>query len=254
MTASFRLAVLECEAPPGPVLEKYGTYGDVVRNLLTSVLETAPNLEILKWNILSAQSFPDLDTVDGVLLTGSQFTAFEDDAWVPGLTEFIQRVYTTRKPLVGICYGHQMISRALGGTVTRNPAGWEMAVERIELNSLGAKVFGKDSLHIHQVHQDAVVNTPPGVEAIGRSARCGVQIAYQPGRVLSFQGHPEFNDFITAHEIDERYRKGKLNDEEFNEAMSRVELDHDGSLIARVLWGHLLSAEQDTTMGGASRL
>ncbi|KAF7552735.1 hypothetical protein G7Z17_g4130 [Cylindrodendrum hubeiense] len=256
MTGSFRLAVLECEAPPGPVLEKYGTYGDVVRNLLTSALETAafPNLEILKWNIISAESFPDLNSIDGVLLTGSQNTAFENDAWIPGLTQFIQRVYAARKPLVGFCYGHQIISRALGGTVARNPTGWEMAVEEVELNSLGAKLFRKDVLRIHQVHQDAVIVTPPGVEAIGRSAQCGVQISYQPGRILSFQGHPEFNEFITTHEIEERYSQGKLLTAPYEEAMSRVGLEHDGPLIASVLWQHFLGGDQDAAIAGASRL
>lgn len=74
MTEAFRLAILECEAPPAAVLEKYGTYGDIVKILLTSAFETdsLPNLEVLKWNIIQAQSFPNLDAVDGILLTGSR--------------------------------------------------------------------------------------------------------------------------------------------------------------------------------------
>lgn len=74
MTEAFRLAILECEAPPGAVLEKYGTYGDIVKILLTSAFETdsLPNLEVLKWNIIQAESFPNLDAVDGILLTGSR--------------------------------------------------------------------------------------------------------------------------------------------------------------------------------------
>ncbi|KPM36025.1 hypothetical protein AK830_g10538 [Neonectria ditissima] len=256
MDPSFRLAVLECEAPPTPVLKMYGTYGDIVKNFLTSVVETAtyPNLEILKWNLLSAKSFPDLDTIDGVLLTGSQFTAFEDDAWVPGLTEFIQRAYAARKPLVGICYGHQMISRALGGTVARCPEGWELGVQRIKLSPMGTTLFGKSSLRIHQVHQDAVIQTPPGVEAIGYSAQCGIQIAYQRGRVLSFQGHPEFDVFITTHEISERYSKESFDKTMYSDALSRVGRPHDGLLIAVAVWGHLLNADQHAAMDNAEEV
>ncbi|KAF7553243.1 hypothetical protein G7Z17_g3759 [Cylindrodendrum hubeiense] len=256
MSSAFRLAILECEAPPAAVLEKYGTYGDIVTNLLTSAFETVslPALEVVKWNIVSAESFPDLDTVDGILLTGSQYTAFDDDVWVPSLMEYIRSAYNARKPLVGFCYGHQIISRALGGTVAQNPAGWELAVEKVQLSYLGAKLFGRRHLNIQQVHRDAVVEAPPNVEVIGRSARCGVQISYQPGRILSFQGHPEFNEFIVTEEINERLEQGKFDNDFYKEAMTRVKLEHDGKLLATALWEHFLSAAQDAAMARASRL
>lgn len=256
MTGAFRLAILECEAPPAAVLEKYGTYGDIVKILLTSAFETdsLPNLEVLKWNIIQAESFPNLDAVDGILLTGSQYTAFDDDPWVSPLMEYIRLAHNARKPLVGFCYGHQIIARALGGTVIRNPVGWELAVEKVKLSSLGTKLFGRNELNIHQVHRDAVVETPRDVEVIGQSERCGVQISYQPGRLLSFQGHPEFNAFITTEEIEERRQQGKIDDDLYEEAMARVTLEHDGKLLAKVLWEHLLSADQDATMGRTSRL
>lgn len=72
--------------------------------------------------------------------------ADEDDPWVPKLVDFIQKAYEAKKPIMGLCYGHQIISRALGGGVSRNPKGWEITVKEIELTPAGSKLFGRESV------------------------------------------------------------------------------------------------------------
>lgn len=86
--------------------------------------------------------------------------ADEDDPWVPNLVDFIQRAYQAKRPIMGLCYGHQIIARALGGKVSRNPKGWEITVKKIDLNPAGSKLFGTESvvspqpslIHVHTRH------------------------------------------------------------------------------------------------------
>jgi GMP synthase-like glutamine amidotransferase len=75
-----------------------------------------------------------------------EYNAFDDDPWILQLIEFVKVAYNAGKPLVGICFGHQIIARALGGKVTRSTRGWEVAVDKIDLTTKGALLFGKDTL------------------------------------------------------------------------------------------------------------
>lgn len=78
---------------------------------------------------------------------GLEHTSFADDPWILKLVEFVQKIYTaTDKPIVGICFGHQIIARALGAKVAVSPGGWEVCVDRIDLNETGQKLLGVPSL------------------------------------------------------------------------------------------------------------
>jgi GMP synthase-like glutamine amidotransferase len=62
---------------------------------------------------------------DGYVITGSPASVNDDSLpWVRQLLEFIRAVHAARQPLVGLCFGHQAVARALGGLVARNAAGW----------------------------------------------------------------------------------------------------------------------------------
>lgn len=84
------------------------------------------------------------------------------------------------------------------------------------------------------MHHDAVLTVPPGVANLGSSTKCPVQILYQPGRLLSFQGHPEFDELINEEIIRADSENGHVyfDDETFRDALERVSRPHDGLLMA----------------------
>ena len=86
--------------------------------------------------------------------------------------------------------------------------------------------------HIHQMHRDIVYNYPSTVEQLGSSPLCDVQGMYTKNRLMSVQGHPEFNGDIETELLQRRHAQGIFNDHQFDEAMKRVMKPHDGVVVA----------------------
>lgn len=78
---------------------------------------------------------------------GLEHDSFADVPWINKLVEFTQEVYAQdRVRLIGICFGHQIIARALGVPVGRSDIGWEIAVCDVNLTEKGKELFGKEKL------------------------------------------------------------------------------------------------------------
>jgi hypothetical protein len=93
------------------------------------------------------------------------------------------------------------------------------------------------------MHRDAVIVPPPNVQVIASSPGCLVQVMYQPGRILGFQGHPEFDSAITESLLNQRLDDGILEQWLYEDAMSRIGLKHDGVLIAAAMCKFFLGSE-----------
>jgi hypothetical protein len=78
------------------------------------------------------------------------------------------------------------------------------------------------------------------VEALGASPTCEVQGLYAPRRLISVQGHPEFNEHIVRELLVTRHEKGILNDEQFKDMIGRVADRHDGVVVAGAFLKFLL--------------
>jgi GMP synthase-like glutamine amidotransferase len=92
-------------------------------------------------------------------------------------------------PFVGICFGHQLIAKALGGSVVKSDRGWGVGVKEVELSEdLG---WG-DSYRVLTSYQDQVENLPPGAEILDWNDHCPVSVMGVGSTILGMQGHPEF--------------------------------------------------------------
>ena len=84
-----------------------------------------------------------------------------------------------------------------------------------------------------QMHRDVVCEYPPGVEPLGASAPCTVQGMYKDKKLITVQGHPEFDEEIERQILNKRNEMGILTDEVFKEALGRVANEQDGVIIAQ---------------------
>jgi len=81
------------------------------------------------------------------LTIASEHNSFDNDPWILKLVDFTKKVLDQhRVRLIGVCYGHQIIGRALGMKVGRGDNGWETSVCSVKLSKKGEEVFKKDTL------------------------------------------------------------------------------------------------------------
>lgn len=243
----IRIAILECDTPLTNTRAEYGGYGGVFKSLLTAgtaVLNPplAPSdLSFSIFDVVTGQEYPKLDDIDAVLITGSKHNSFDNDLWILKLVEFCKGVLEQRRVrLIGVCFGHQILGRALGSEVGRSEKGWEISVTPIELTAKGQEIFGKDTIAIHQMHRDVVFSYPPGVENLAYTSKCTVQAMYIPKRLITVQGHPEFTGKIVREILVARHGAGVFDDEMLGEAVGRVDSSHDGVVIAGAFLRFLL--------------
>jgi len=104
---------------------------------------------------------------DGVILSGSPRDAWNDDPVNVQLGEWILRCRDAGLPVLGVCYGHQLMARVLGATVAPDPQGLELGNTPVTLTPAGrmSKLFDKipDSFDVLSSHSDVVSNLPSGV-------------------------------------------------------------------------------------------
>ena len=135
--------------------------------------------------------FPtQIDEADGWLITGSRHGAYEDHAWIPPLEKLIREVYASEIPLVGICFGHQIIAQALGGKVEKFGGIWGVG------NREYSHPDGSKSVLL-AMHQDQVTVKPKDATVTATSEYCKNAAFVYKGPVMSVQPHPEFTaDFM----------------------------------------------------------
>jgi anthranilate/para-aminobenzoate synthase component II len=146
----LRLLILEADTPQPKTNERYGGYRGVFTALLAAGAKAMdPPRQLSEVAAVTAHnivddmhSYPPLDEVDAILITGSRHTAFDDDPWILKLVEYArQAIETGRIRVVGVCFGHQIIGRAMGARVGKSDKGWEVAVTDVDLTDKGKAIF-----------------------------------------------------------------------------------------------------------------
>jgi len=152
----LRIAILECDVPLPETKTRFQGYGGVFELLLRTgakALDRADfdaetGFEISKWQVeLEPGKYPDPENIDAILITGSRHDSFADTPWINSLVEYVAKILNeTSVRVIGVCFGHQIVGRALKARVGRNPDGWEAAVNDVQLSEKGKEIFGVDKI------------------------------------------------------------------------------------------------------------
>ena len=179
----MKIGILITGHPPENMLDG-GAYDKYFARLLG---EDAFTYEA--WAVVDGE-FPDgVDAADGWLITGSKHGAYEPHDWIAPLEHFIRDCYAAHRPMIGVCFGHQVIAQAMGGKVEKFKGGW--SVGRTEYDISGKKMA------LNAWHQDQVVERPETAEVIGSTDFCANAALLYDNRMWTIQPHPEYgHDFI----------------------------------------------------------
>lgn len=141
--------------------------------------------------------FPDPADYDGLVVTGSRTSVYWDEPWIHATRDWARDAVEADTPALGICWGHQLLADAAGGTVE---AMGEYELGYRTVRHTGAEVFDgvPEAFTVFTSHSDAVVELPDAADLIAENDY-GVQ-GFRYGNVYGVQSHPEY-DMATAEAV-----------------------------------------------------
>lgn len=212
---------------PGSYQEKYEP---MILDYFNNIM---PDSQFKTFQVAQNKFPTSTDECDAWIITGSPASAYDNEHWVKRLIEFTKDCHSKKSRVLGICFGHQLIAKALGGKVENSDKGWGIGVRSFDIIQKAPWMHGEDqNCSILFSHQDQVTELPPGAINLGTEPFCPIQMFSIGDHIFSLQGHPEF----TKEYAKERYstRKEAIGLGVYLEAMESM--DDEISEIALATW------------------
>lgn len=221
--------ILLCDTFPGLFPPSIPSYLSMFDKVFKSV---AASTEIRVFNAYQGELPVTLHSDEIYLIGGCRLSAYDDVAWIKQMIGWIRQAYEMKVKLIGICFGHQVIAQALGGTVNRSPKGWGVGIRKSVLTDNEAMAyFPNKEMRLLYNHHDQVTELPQKAIVVATSPFCTYDSFRISNHVLTFQGHPEYvpeyeEYLITNHAADE---PESIKSEALH---SLTEATHQGRIVA----------------------
>jgi GMP synthase-like glutamine amidotransferase len=249
----MRIGILETGKVGPELAERHGDYPAMFERRLGAV---APDLDFFTVAVVAGEMPDAPGDAEGWIVTGSRHGVYDGLPWIEPLEDFLRACLAQGVPAVGVCFGHQILARALGGQAVKSEGGWQLGVKDYEVVARpGWMAALPDRFALRAVHQDQVVALPPGATVLAAGAGCPyAALAYgdpdRPG-AISVQPHPEFDADYLADLL--RLRAGSVYPaEEAAAAGASLARATDDEAWARLIAGYLRHAAPVAADRGAS--
>jgi len=185
------LVIIQTGLPPEPVSSRHGTFSCMIREaagLRPGDIEVVP--------VHQGARLRPPPSYRAAVITGSPAMVTDLADWSERTAAWIRQAVDEGLPILGICYGHQLLAHALGGRVDYHPRGREVGTQTVELLQAAGDAPLLAGLPArfpaHLLHQQSVMELPAGATVLARSEHDAHQIVQYGDRVISSQYHPEF--------------------------------------------------------------
>jgi len=203
----LKIGVLEAGAPPVHLREPFGRYGAMFANLL------GPDFDYVAYDVQSGEMPSTAGDADAWVISGSAAGVYENHPWIASLEDFLRQA-RGQTPLIGVCFGHQILAQAFGGKVIKSPKGWAIGLQNYLLQESEPWMDpALQSVLVPASHQDQVVELPPQTRVLMSNDHCpNAALSYDDHPTISLQFHPEFAPDYAKALIESR--RGSIYDSE----------------------------------------
>ena len=199
------ISIITCGPGMQEVKILYGQASDWIQNILNSY-----NLNV---KVVKGYEMDLLDPIEDSawIITGSAHSVYDDFEWIGYIKNKLFDMLEAKKPILGICFGHQLIADTFGGEVKLNSKGWELGSCKVNLTMEGKNNLLFDDLNtpldVFQSHQDVVTKLPEEALLLAENSM-GIQSFSYKNLFYGVQFHPEFTKTVMEKYLEIRYQKG----------------------------------------------
>jgi len=188
-------------------------------------------------DVPSVPALPPLDGAAGVIVSGSHAMVTERRDWSERTAPWLRAAVSRGVPVLGICYGHQLLAHAHGGEIGNNPKGREFGTVQVELDQAGRadELLGQlpGAFPAHEGHTQSVLRLPHEAVRLASNAWDGNQAFRIGARAWGVQFHPEFDAGIVREYV-RHYRADLSAEGQDPDALERTAADNPlGGVILR---------------------
>ncbi len=174
----------------------------------TWVQRCAKETEMVSVDVLRGEALPAIEKVAGVIITGSHAMVTDELPWSLAVEAWVREAAEQNVGILGICYGHQLLAKALGGRSDYNPKGKEIGTVRV-ISTPKAKsdplfAHAPESFDANVTHMQSALSLPKGATVLGYNAHDAHQIVRFTTRIWGVQFHPEYDETIMKYYIREQ--------------------------------------------------
>ncbi len=225
-----RVTIIETGLVPVRQRERHGSFPQMFRRMIGAA-NTSIDFDVI--SAVAGEPLPDPRALEAILITGSPAGVYDRLDWIAPLEDFVRAAHASRIPMVGVCFGHQLMAQALGGVVRQSDKGWGIGRHLYDI-APGNGVIEGERIALACSHQDQVIEPPLGARTFMYSdftPHAG--LLYANGVALSVQPHPEFSVEF-AHVCCE-LRDGKAPDDVVAAAKASLQLPLESARLGEAI-------------------
>lgn len=214
----MKVGILQAGHAPAEMIAETGNYAQMFTQFLSG-----RDYSFAAYSVVDMEFPKSAHSADCWVITGSRHGVYENLPFIEPLKALVRDIYNLKIPLVGVCFGHQVIAQALGGQVEKYSGGWSVGATDYE--------FEGQTVSLNAWHQDQVVALPADARVLGSSPFCKYAFLGYGENVFTVQAHPEFDSRFINGLIDTRGR-GLVPDDLLERASRKLELPNSNSALA----------------------